>query len=194
MENNFYSMVLRMKYVDRWGLMRNTWKENLSVHSLDVAVLAHALAVIGNQRLGRQYDVQKTALLAIFHDTSEIITGDLPTPVKYYSDTIRQAYKQVEYAANERLMELLPEDLRTEYDDFFHPKEEDAALWKLVKGADKLSALIKCIDEENAGNREFSVAKEAQLTALHAMECEEVDIFLNEFLSGFTKTLDEQQG
>lgn len=192
MSHNFYSMVLRMKYVDRWGLMRNTWKENLSVHALDVAVLAHALATIGNRRFGRQYDAEHAAALALFHDASEIITGDLPTPVKYHNPEIVSAYKQVEKEANERLLRLLPEDLREDYRPLFLPKEEDHALLQLVKAADKLSALIKCLDEENAGNREFQDAKNAQLKSLRAMELPEVQCFLDSFLEGFTKTLDAQ--
>lgn len=192
MSHNFYSMVLRMKYVDRWGLMRNTWKENLSVHALDVAVLAHALATLGNRRFAKHYDAEHAATLALFHDVSEIITGDLPTPVKYHNPEIVSAYKQVEYEANERLLALLPEDLRADYAPLFLPGGEDEELLKLVKAADKLSALIKCLDEEGAGNREFCDAKAAQLQSLQAMGLPEVDCFLAEFLEGFTKTLDAQ--
>lgn len=192
MSHNFYSMVLRMKYVDRWGLMRNTWKENLSVHALDVAILAHALAMIGNRRFGKQYNAEHAAVLSLFHDASEIITGDLPTPVKYHNPEIVSAYKQVEREANERLLELLPEDLQEDYQPLFLPGPEEEELLRLVKAADKLSALIKCLDEENAGNREFSDAKTAQLEALHAMCLPEVECFLGEFLEGFSKTLDAQ--
>ena len=189
---NFYSMVLRMKYVNRWGLMRNTRPENLSEHSLDVAVLAHALAVIANRRFGRAADPHRAAVLALFHDAPEIITGDLPTPVKYYNDGICAAYKQIERAAGGALLQMLPEDLRPDYEPLFVPQEEDAFLWKLVKAADKLSALIKCLEEEKAGNSEFAIAKQAQLEALHAMQLPEAETFLAEFMDGFSKTLDEQ--
>lgn len=192
MDHNFFSMVFRMKYIDRWGLMRNTWKESLSEHTLDVAVLSHALAVIARKRLGKQVDAQRAVMIALFHDTSEIITGDLPTPVKYYNDSLITAYKQVEQVASNQLLQMLPEDFREEYQDYFFPGEDDRYLCHLVKGADKLSALIKCIEEENAGNREFVVAKEAQLKALHAMEMMEIELFIEEFLPGFSKTLDEQ--
>ena len=192
MENNFYSMVLRMIHVDRWGLMRKTWKESFSEHSLDVAVLAHALAVLRKKRFGKEADPHRAAVLALFHDASEIITGDLPTPVKYYNDEITTAYKKIEETASHSLLSFLPQDLQPDYEPLLIPQKEDQELWVLVKAADKLSALIKCLEEEKAGNLEFSVAKEAQLRALHQMELPEVELFLSEFLSGFTKTLDEQ--
>lgn len=192
MRGNFYSMVLRMKYVNRWGLMRNTWKESLSEHSLDVSILAHALAVIAKKRFDRQVDPQRAAMLALFHDAAEIITGDLPTPVKYYNNDICTAYKQIEKAANCTLLDMLPDDFRAEYEPFFLPEESDDYLWILVKAADKLSALIKCMEEEQSGNPEFSVAKQAQLESLHRMELPEAELFLQEFLDGFSKTLDEQ--
>ena len=190
--SNFYSMILRMKHIDRWGLMRNTWKENLSVHSLDVAVLAHALCLIGTRRFGKTYDAEHAAVLALFHDTSEILTGDLPTPIKYYSPEIRAAYQKVERVASEQLLSLLPADLTADYRPLFLPEGEDPDLLKLLKAADRLSAVIKCIEEENAGNREFAQAKAAQMNALLAMDLPEVTVFLEEFLDGFTKSLDEQ--
>lgn len=190
--SNFYAMILRMKHIDRWGLMRNTWKENLSVHALDVAVLVHALCLIGNERFGKHYDAEHAAVLALFHDASEILTGDLPTPIKYYNPEIRKAYHQVERVANRQLVELLPDDLQKAYRPLFLTEEEDPELLKLLKAADRLSAIIKCIEEENAGNREFMGAKEAQMQALTEMHLPEVDVFLSEFLEAFSKTLDEQ--
>ena len=190
--SNFYAMILRMKHSDRWGLMRNTWKENLSVHALDVAVLVHALCLIGNERFGKHYDAEHAAVLALFHDASEILTGDLPTPIKYYNPEIRTAYHQVERVANRQLVELLPDDLQKAYRPLFLTEEEDPELLKLLKAADRLSAIIKCIEEENAGNREFMGAKEAQMQALTEMHLPEVDVFLSEFLGAFSKTLDEQ--
>ena len=193
MQSSFFSMVMRMRYINRWGLMRNTKSESLSEHTLDVALLAHALAVLGNRRLGKNYNAERTAVLALYHDASEIITGDMPTPIKYHSEGLTRAYKQVEQEAGRSLMELLPPDLREEYAPFFHPCAEDAELTRLVKAADKLSALIKCIEEENSGNREFSCAREATLQTLREMKMAEVDMFLEEFLPSFSKTLDEQQ-
>lgn len=192
MSHNFYSMILRMKYVDRWGLMRNTWKESLSEHTLDVSVIAHALAVIGNKRFGKQLDTYRTAMLALFHDASEILTGDMPTPVKYYNEDMIRTYKQVEQVANQRLIDMLPKDFQEEYKSLFFKQKQDEYLWKLVKAADKLSAYIKCLTEEQSGNREFSVAKEAQLTSLKELCLPEADYFLSEFIDGFSKTLDEQ--
>ena len=194
MESGFFAMLFRMKYINRWGLMRNTRQESLSEHSLDVAMIAHALGVIRNKRFSGRVDTDRLAVLAIFHDANEIITGDLPTPVKYHDDELRTAYKKVEREASGRLLALLPEDLREEYEQLMLPREEDGELWKLVKAADKLSALIKCIEEERAGNQEFKQAKLSQQQALDAMALPEVAVFKEEFLGGFYKTLDEQEG
>ncbi len=194
MESGFFAMLFRMKYINRWGLMRNTRQESLSEHSLDVAMIAHALGVIRNRRFSGSVDTDRLAVLAIFHDANEIITGDLPTPVKYHDDELRTAYKKVEREASGRLLALLPEDLREEYEQLMLPREEDGELWKLVKAADKLSALIKCIEEERAGNQEFKQAKLSQQQALDAMALPEVAVFKEEFLGGFYKTLDEQEG
>jgi 5'-deoxynucleotidase len=180
-----------MKYIDRWALMRNTEEESLTQHSYEVAVVAHALAVISNKRLGTEYDPGKIALIALFHDASEILTGDMPTPVKYFSPDITNAYKDVEKIATIKLLEMLAEDLRSEYEDILLPKEEDAELWKLNKAADKISALIKCIEEQKAGNREFDKAREATEAAIHSLNCEAAEIFLREFLPSFNLTLDQ---
>jgi len=191
LQNDFYAFVSRMKYIDRWALMRNTEEESLTQHSYEVAVVAHALAVISNKRLGTEYDPGKIALIALFHDASEILTGDMPTPVKYFSPDITNAYKDVEKIATLKLLEMLPEDLRSEYEDILLPKEEDAELWKLNKAADKISALIKCIEEQKAGNREFDKAREATEAAIHSLNCEAAEIFLREFLPSFNLTLDQ---
>ena len=191
-QSSFFSMLLRMRYISRWGLMRNSRPESLAEHTLDVALLAHALALLGVRRLGRTYDPQRAALLALYHDAPEILTGDMPTPVKYHDPRITQAYKQVEEAAGEQLLSLLPEDLRPDFDALLRPGAEDRELLVLVKAADKLSALIKCVEEEHSGNREFLRAKESTRKALETMECPELSLFLAEFYSSFTKTLDEQ--
>ena len=194
MSQHFFAMMARMKYIERWALMRNSVSENLSEHSLEVAMIAHALAVLGNIRLGRNHNAEKAALIGIYHDATEIITGDLPTPIKYYNAGIKSAYKEVEQVAADRLLSLMPEDMRAYYADLFHKSEDDKYLWKLVKAADKLSALIKCIEEEKAGNHEFTSARKATEQALDTMKLEEIDIFRQEFLYSYHLTLDELQG
>ena len=191
MSNDFYAFVSRMKYIDRWALMRNTEEESLTQHSYEVAVIAHALAVISNKRLGTNYDAEKVALIGLFHDTSEILTGDMPTPVKYYSPEITNAYKKVEEVATGKILDMLPDDLRSEYEDLLLPAKEDEELWKLNKAADKISALIKCIEERKAGNKEFDKALEATEASIHKMNCEAAEIFIKEFLPSYELTLDQ---
>ena len=188
--SSFFSMILRMRYINRWGLMRNTRNESLSEHSLDVAIIAHALCILRNKHYGGHLDPDRAAVLALFHDASEIITGDLPTPVKYNNPKINSAYKELEHVAANNLLSLLPEDLRSEYNSVFY--EGDPDLTAVLKAADKLSALIKCLEEEKAGNTEFSRAKDAQIEALHAMALPEVEEFLSVFIPSFSLTLDEQ--
>lgn len=192
MNRNFFSMVMRMKHMDRWGLMRNTWKESLSEHTLDVCIISHALAVIGNTQYGKNLDSSKITTLALYHDASEILTGDMPTPVKYQNPAMIQAYKNVEREAVQTLYGMIPESMQEAYREILFPSEADAYLWKLVKAADRISALIKCLEEENAGNQEFMVAKESQRKSIGEMQMPEADFFLQEFLEGYTKTLDEQ--
>ena len=191
MVSNFFAMISRMKFIERWALMRNSRSENLSEHSLEVSMLAHALAVISNERLGNNLDVEKAALIGIYHDGSEIITGDMPTPIKYFNKNIQGAYKEVEKQASRRLLNMLPDYMQKSYEDIFFPVEEDAYLWRLVKAADKLSALIKCIEEEKAGNSEFISAKNSILGIIRDINLKEVDIFVEEFLPAYSKTLDE---
>ncbi len=194
MNYTFFASVSRMKYISRWALMRNSRQESLSEHTVEVAIIAHALCVIGNTRYGRQLSAEKAALLGLYHDASEIITGDMPTPVKYYNRDIRAAYHEVENMANERLLSKLPEDLRPAYEEILRPgDEEDAYLLRLVKAADKLSALIKCIEERGAGNSEFRTAEESTERILREMceEMPEVRDFMEEFLPPYGNTLDE---
>lgn len=191
MEYGFYAMISRMKLIERWALMRNSLSENISEHSLEVSIIAHALAVISNERLGNHINAEKAALIGIYHDATEIITGDMPTPIKYFNENIQGAFKAVENAAAERLLSMLPEDIRESYTSIFFPKEEEVYLWKLVKAADKLSALIKCIQERKAGNTEFIRAEEAIRKILIDMKSEEVNMFMKEFLPLYDKTLDE---
>ncbi len=191
MENGFFAMISRMKLIERWALMRNSHAENISEHSLEVSILTHALATISNERLGNHLNAEKAALIGIYHDATEIITGDMPTPVKYYNESIQDAFKAVERAAADGLLAMLPEDIRRSYQSLFVPQEEEKYLWKLVKAADKLSALIKCIEERKAGNTEFSSAEKSISEILTAMNMAEVDIFLKDFLPAYDKTLDE---
>lgn len=192
MENQFFSMLSRMKYIDRWALMRNTSKENISEHSIQVAFFAHALGVIKNKRFGGDIDCNRLAVIAMFHDVSEIITGDLPTPVKYYNPEIKTAYKEVENVAVQKLLSYLPADMKEEYACLLCKNEEDKYFYKLVKAADKLSALAKCIEEEKMGNLDFSDAKETILFSIQQMELPEVNTFLKEFMPAFGLSLDKQ--
>ena len=200
MDTGFFAMLSRMKYISRWALMRNTDRESLSEHSLETAIVAHALAVMRNTRFGGSVDPEHVALLAMFHDVPEIITGDMPTPVKYFNTQLRSAYGEVERAAEERLLAALPEELRESYRPLLCEPAPGAELppterleRRLVKAADKLSALIKCIEERKAGNLEFASAEESTLRALHEMELPEVECFLEELLPAYSLTLDEQQ-
>ncbi len=189
----FFAMMARMKYIERWALMRNSVKENISEHSLEVAMLAHGLGVIARERCGKDVDPDKLALIGLYHDANEIITGDMPTPVKYHDPDIRDAYKKVEDMANQKLLDKLPDYMRKYYETIFFKKSGDEELWKIVKAADKLSALIKCIEEKKAGNQEFATAWQTIERALREMQMEEVDIFMNDFLPSYNKTLDELQ-
>lgn len=190
MHNHFFAMMSRMKNIYRWGLMRNTRRENLSEHSLEVAQIAHALAVINRKRLNGTANPQFVATVAMYHDTSEIITGDMPTPIKYYNSEIKAAYKQIEATAEKQLLDMLPEDFKEEFNDIYNP---DELTHRLVKAADKLSALIKCIEELNMGNREFMVAEKTIRKAIVDMNAPEANIFLEEFIPSFELSLDEQR-
>ncbi len=192
MSSSFFAMVNRMKLIDRWALMRNTSKENIAEHSHSVAVIAHALALIGNKKFGKNYDASRAALLALYHDTTEVITGDMPTPVKYYNDEIKNVYKDIEHIAGERLLNMLPEEFKDDYRSFFEAEESDKALWALVKAADKISALIKCIEEHRMGNLEFETALSAQENKINAIDLPEVKYFSEHFLPAYYLTLDEQ--
>lgn len=189
----FFALMSRMKYIERWALMRNARTENLSEHSLEVAMIAHALCVIGNTRYGKSLNAEKAALIGLYHDASEIITGDMPTPVKYHNRELKTAYKEVEAEAERRLLDKLPEDLRPAYEEIFEGAEEERMLRRLVKAADKFSALIKCLEEESSGNTEFRSARKSTEAALAQMEEElpEIGDFRREFLPSYGNTLDE---
>ncbi len=193
MKNAFYGALMRMKYIPRWVLMRNTRQENICEHSYDVAVLAHALALLENTRFGGNVDAEKCVMIALYHDLPEILTGDMPTPVKYVDDTMRNAYKQVESGAIGQLLQLLPDDLRAPYAALMQPTDALSAEKRIVKAADKLSALIKCEEELKQGNTEFQSARASTEETLRAMRMKAVDCFLDEFLPPCRMTLDEQQ-
>ncbi len=190
MSYGFFAMVSRMKYIDRWALMRNTQNESLDSHSKEVAIIAHALAVIGNKRFGKKYNPDRAAVLGLYHDAHEIITGDMPTPVKYQNDDILTAFKAVEDSANEKLLEKLPEDLREEFTGLLTCDGEDEEMKNIIKAADRISALIKCIEERKAGNTEFKEAEKATLSRIKKMNVPEAQVFIEEFLPAYELTLD----
>ena len=190
MANEFYALMGRMRYITRWGLMRNTFSENIQEHSHQVAVLAHALALIRRDILHMEGpDPDHCAVAALYHDASEILTGDLPTPIKYYNPDIKTAYKQVEQIAGNRLLDLLPQQLRDSYAPLV--LESDEALLPIVKAADKLSAYIKCVEEQKAGNTEFDTAAKQTMQAMTDMHLPELDWFIAECLEPFTLNLDQ---
>lgn len=191
MDHNFFSMLFRMKYIDRWALMRNSRSETLTEHTLETSILAHALAVIGTLRCQKNYSPDRAAVLGLFHDAHEILTGDMPTPVKYQNPQIETAFKGVEEAANQSLLSMLPADMAEVYSPLL--REQDETLRPLVKAADKLSALIKCIEERKAGNTEFEIAEQAVRALLEKSELPEVRIFMEEYLPAFERTLDEMR-
>ena len=187
---SFFAYLSRMRYISRWGLMRNTFQENIQEHSHMVAVLAHALAVIRRDVLGKEADPGLAAAAALYHDAPEILTGDLPTPIKYYSPDIRDAYKRVEEVSADKLAAMLPEELRGAFAPLLR-EDYDPDTRALVKAADKLSAYIKCVEELKAGNAEFRQAAEQTLEALKGYGLPEVDYFMEHFLPAFGLTLDE---
>ena len=187
--HHFFAYMARMKLIRRWSLMRNTQPENDAEHSLQVAMLAHGLAVLGRERYGRAVDPEHVVALAVYHDASEVLTGDLPTPVKYSSPELSGAFHQVEALAGERLLEMLPEELRPSFAPYLEPGQDEAHV--LVKAADRISAYVKCLEEQRAGNHEFDAAAERILASIHAMALPEAEDMLREFVPSFAMTLDE---
>ena len=191
MKSHFFAYIARMRYITRWALMRNTFSENVQEHSHMVAVLAHALAVIRNRVYGGQIDAGQVAAAALYHDASEIITGDMPTPVKYSSPTLRDAYKALETESVRCMTGLLPDELSEELSPFISGELLTAEEKRLLKAADRLSALIKCTEEQRSGNHEFDAALAQQKAALQAMHCPEADWFIEHCLPCYTQNLDE---
>ena len=187
---HFFAYMNRMKYIRRWGLMRNTQVENDMEHSLQTAMIAHGIALIGNKRFDRDYDAEHIMALAVYHDASEVLTGDLPTPIKHNNPVIKDEYHRLESIANQRLLAMLPEDLREEYTSLIDA-DENTPEWKIVKAADRISAYIKCVEERKAGNREFVEAEMSTLAAIRADALPEVQVFMEQFAPGFALSLDE---
>ena len=192
-KNGFFAMMTRMRNITRWGLMRNNITENLTEHSYDTAVTAHALAVIGKEKFGKDIDPGQIAAVALFHDASEIITGDLPTPVKYNNPVIRSAYKSIEQAAADSLLQMLPGELRPSYKILFDFETDDPELYRYVKAADKISAYIKCVEELRGGNDEFRRAAIQTRAAIAKMAMPEADYYMEQFAPAFSLSLDELQ-
>lgn len=189
---NFFAMLSRMKYINRWGLMRNTISENIAEHSLDVSIIAHALAVINNVYFEGNVNPDEVAVAALFHDTPEIITGDLPTPVKYFAPEIKDAYKIVENTAIHKLLSSLPEEMKPVYAKLLDEGCRTEECHMFVKAADKISALIKCVEEKRMGNTDFAQAEKSTLEAIKRLNCKEADFFMGKFLQSYSLTLDEQ--
>ncbi|MCL4297802.1 MAG: 5'-deoxynucleotidase [Anaerolineae bacterium] len=189
--SHFFAYLARMKFIQRWGLMRNTQPENIQEHSLQVAMIAHGLALIRNKFFGGTVNPERTAVLALFHDVGEVITGDLAAPIKYFNPKIKQTYGEIEQVASQRLHNMLPEELKPAYQSLFFAQEEDRDQWQLVKAADKICAYLKCLEELKAGNQEFAKAEKAIKMTLTELKLPEVDYFMETYIPSMALTLDE---
>ena len=189
--SHFFAFLSRMKLIQRWGLMRNTHPENIQEHSLQVAMVAHSLALIRNTFYQGNLNPERVMALAAYHEVSEVITGDLATPIKYFNPEIKKAYGDIEEVAKKRLFSMLPEKLKAEYDSYLFPKDEEQEAWKIVKVADKICAYLKCIEEIKVGNEEFKSAEKAIKQEIEKIDLPEVAYFLKEFVPSFSLTLDE---
>lgn len=187
--SNFFALMARMKYIRRWGLMRSTREENIQEHSLQTAMIAHMLALIGNKLYNKNYNADSVAVKAMYHEASEIITGDLPTPIKYYNSEIKSAYKQIENVATDEICNMLPEEFKNEFEPILNIQDEEEK--RLVKYADRICAYLKCVEEVNAGNAEFVDAKESIKKDIEKIEAPEVKYFMATFAGGFDLTLDK---
>ena len=188
--NHFFAYLDRMKLIRRWGLMRNTVPENDMEHCMQTALIAHGIAVLANARYGREVNPERVVMIALYHDVSEVITGDLPTPVKYKNPDIQGAYEQLEEHAKDRLLDMLPADLRPHFELYVKP-DETSYEWRIVKAADRISAYLKCIEEEKMGNRDFAHAKTAVLQSITLIDLPEVQAFMAEFVPSFSLSPDE---
>ena len=193
MKHGFYAYMDRMKYIKRWQLMRSTREENIMEHTQEVTVIAHALAVIHNEVFGGNADILKTVLYAVYHETAEVMTGDLPTPIKYYNQSIQGAYKELEKSACEKIVNTLPKEMQNSLAPFVLA-DEDSIEYKLMKCADRLSAYVKCLEELRSGNGEFAKAKKSIEDDLHSRKMPEVEYFFEKFIPSYLLTLDELEG
>lgn len=189
--SHFFAYLARMKFIHRWGLMRNTLVENIQEHSLQVAMIAHALALIRNRLFAGGLDPERVMVLAVFHEVSEVITGDLPSPLKYFNPEISGAYSEIEHVARRKLWAMIPAELQEDYRSVLFPEEAEAPGWELVKAADKISAYTKCLEELKAGNQEFAKAKDSIRQEITRLELPEVDYFMQQFVHSFALALDE---
>ena len=189
--SHFFAYLSRMKFIQRWGLMRNTSAENIQEHSLQVAMIAHALALIRNRLFAGSVDPERVMILAVFHEVSEVITGDLPSPLKYFNPEISGAYSEIEEVARRKLWAMIPPKLQADYRSVLFREADDAAAWELVKAADKVSAYTKCLEELKAGNQEFAKAKDSIAQEITRLRLPEVDYFMQEFVPSFALALDE---
>lgn len=188
---HFFAFISRMKYINRWGLMRNTHPENIQEHSLQVGIIAHGLAIINNKVFGGNINADRLAVLGMYHDCNETITGDMPTPIKYFNPDLNKAYKDVEAISKRKLINMLPDELKEAYEDILLHEKEDDKSWQFVKAADRISAYIKCKEEEKAGNKEFKKAAETIFRSIMQIDLPEVKYFMDNFLPSFMLTLDE---
>jgi len=188
---HFFSYMARMKHIKRWGLMRNTREENIQEHSLQTAMIAHALALIKNRLFGGSVNAERVLALAVYHEAGEVITGDLATPIKYFNPDIKTAYKQIERVAEEKLVDMLPEEIKKDYESLILDREAEAEHYAIVKAADKICAYLKCVEELSAGNTEFEKAKNAIEKTIQEMDRPEVNYFMETFVPSFELTLDE---
>ncbi|MBN1662552.1 MAG: 5'-deoxynucleotidase [Deltaproteobacteria bacterium] len=191
MMSHFFAYLSRMKFIQRWSMMHNTYPENVGEHSLQVAMIAHALALIRNRLFGGSVNPERTAVLALFHDAGEVLTGDLPAPIKYFNPAIKTAYKAIEASAAEKLFSMLPDVLKADYRALFVAADEDRIHRDLVRAADKLCAYIKCLEELGAGNQEFSKAEKALIATIEDLDLPEVRYFLETFVPSLRLTLDD---
>ncbi len=189
--SHFFAYLFRMKFIMRWGLMHNTYPENVQEHSLRVAQIAHALALIRNRFFDGTINPERVTLLALYHDAGEVLIGDLPSPIKYFNPEISKAYREIEASATKRLVSMVPDELESDYREFLVPDESEKRHQEIVKAADKLCAYIKCLEEAAAGNREFSKAEESLRATVEDLNLPEVDYFLKTFIPSFRLTLDE---
>jgi len=189
--SHFFAYLSRMKLINRWGLMRNTYSENIQEHSLQVAIIAHGLAVIKNKKFNGNLNPERVLALATFHEVSEVITGDLATPIKYFNPEIKKAYTEIEDVAKHKLLNMLPQEMQDDYKSLLFVEEVDEEHWRLVKAADKICAYIKCLEELKAGNQEFSKAEKSIMKNLDDMDLPEVKYFIDCYVKSFSLTIDE---